>query len=665
MDRYNTPQEATIFNFKNIYNKLIEDLSFVNNQNLLTNPNFREEREGEIFTWSNNNQLEYIGDYDEDKNSRFLRWLEPASPITPDGLFWQTINQYKLEVNTDYTFIIEMEKDIATLENEISIDILGGADDLFASIYSEQIDNTLIRHFVELDREIHIVRFKTRENSALTGRFNSDIMIALRHHNITGAGNPWFRINNIALVQGNLAFLNPEYNELNGKVRFHDHETDESERYWEISVDNEVTWERLMTDNQYLEDRIEELIEAHMLSAVRQSNIIAGSNIDIDYGSIDDGEGHIIPTLTISSTAVGGTSGGGTGDWTREDMIYQALLEQSDFSYASYNTLMEEQNVTFTGGAYYDGSEDDTGSGKVIGYTSDTFIIDDLVTEKGVDHFSFYVHAETNLGVDAREVVDLEYDASTDGVIWTGWTACGLKEYITTNDVFKYLKLRFTFKGAGQRNITSYGLMYGYDQLSGNASNGFVEVHQVTAVDEAATEATIALPNGRWYHKDGKSLEVFYDGNRLLEGVDYVEVNAGFPDKSNAVTFLVDLVEDKYIVFKEIYGKTSTTSLASTQPWMSISANYSANTFNKILVDTTSNAVTVTIPQNPNVGDEIQIADMKGTFAINNLTLHSDNHVIQNSYYNFIIDDNLAHVTLVFVNATVGWRVYHYYSFTK
>ena len=68
---------------------------------------------------------------------------------------------------------------------------------------------------------------------------------------------------------------------------------------------------------------------------------------------------------------------------------------------------------------------------------------------------------------------------------------------------------------------------------------------------------------------------------------------------------------------------------------------------NGYFVNTTSGAITVTLPASPSVGDYLQIKDYAGTFATNNLTIARNGWDIQGSANDSIIQTNRAARTVV------------------
>jgi hypothetical protein len=75
-------------------------------------------------------------------------------------------------------------------------------------------------------------------------------------------------------------------------------------------------------------------------------------------------------------------------------------------------------------------------------------------------------------------------------------------------------------------------------------------------------------------------------------------------------------------------------------------------------VNTTSAAITVTLPSSPTAGDEVTIVDYAGTADTNNITITSSNN-INGSSNDVKIDYTRGGVSLVYVDATQGWVTYN------
>ena len=72
-------------------------------------------------------------------------------------------------------------------------------------------------------------------------------------------------------------------------------------------------------------------------------------------------------------------------------------------------------------------------------------------------------------------------------------------------------------------------------------------------------------------------------------------------------------------------------------------------------VNTTSGAITVTLPASPSLGDEVSIIDASGTADTNNITVGRNSENIQGSAADLTISTERAAFTLVYFNSTQGW----------
>ena len=85
--------------------------------------------------------------------------------------------------------------------------------------------------------------------------------------------------------------------------------------------------------------------------------------------------------------------------------------------------------------------------------------------------------------------------------------------------------------------------------------------------------------------------------------------------------------------------------------WQSVqTTGFTAVAGNGYFVDTTSGAITVTLPASASLGDQIAIKDYAGTFASNNLTIGRNGHNIQGVANDSLISTNRASLLLVYVD---------------
>ena len=72
-------------------------------------------------------------------------------------------------------------------------------------------------------------------------------------------------------------------------------------------------------------------------------------------------------------------------------------------------------------------------------------------------------------------------------------------------------------------------------------------------------------------------------------------------------------------------------------------------------VNTTSAAITMTLPSSASIGDTIQVIDYAGTADSNNITIGRNSHKIQGDAADLTVSTERAAFTLVYVDATQGW----------
>ena len=87
-------------------------------------------------------------------------------------------------------------------------------------------------------------------------------------------------------------------------------------------------------------------------------------------------------------------------------------------------------------------------------------------------------------------------------------------------------------------------------------------------------------------------------------------------------------------------------------------ADFTATAGEGYFVNTTSSAITVTMPSSPSAGDEVSLVDYAGTADTNNITITSSNN-INGSSDDLLINYERGGVSMVYVDATQGWIAYN------
>ena len=89
--------------------------------------------------------------------------------------------------------------------------------------------------------------------------------------------------------------------------------------------------------------------------------------------------------------------------------------------------------------------------------------------------------------------------------------------------------------------------------------------------------------------------------------------------------------------------------------WELVDSNVVVSKNTTALVDTSASTLELTLPPNPLENDEVRVIDAKGTFDVNNLTLSSDDKIME-SDDNIVLDKQGTYMTLVYINDSYGWK---------
>jgi len=100
------------------------------------------------------------------------------------------------------------------------------------------------------------------------------------------------------------------------------------------------------------------------------------------------------------------------------------------------------------------------------------------------------------------------------------------------------------------------------------------------------------------------------------------------------------------------FGRTGTVDWDTTAK----TASFTAVSGNGYFVNTTSGAITLTLPASPSAGDIVAVSDYANTFATNNLTVARNGSLINGVAFDYTISTNGISLTFVYVDGTRGWK---------
>ena len=160
---------------------------------------------------------------------------------------------------------------------------------------------------------------------------------------------------------------------------------------------------------------------------------------------------------------------------------------------------------------------------------------------------------------------------------------------------------------------------------------------------------------------DGSNLSIAAQGDlRLLDstGGEYVALQAPATVASNVTLTLpaTDGDADQALVTNGS-GVLSFSTISGGASWQAVvtAATKTAVAGEGYFLNTTSNAITLTLPGSASIGDFVSFVDYAGTFDTNNLTIARNGHKIQGATADLVVSTERAANTLVYVDATQGW----------
>jgi len=140
------------------------------------------------------------------------------------------------------------------------------------------------------------------------------------------------------------------------------------------------------------------------------------------------------------------------------------------------------------------------------------------------------------------------------------------------------------------------------------------------------------------------------DLNNVLDAV--ISTNSGTSRPSSAVAGT--LWYDTSDTTLKLYNGSADINVGQTS-WVVKSADFTATAGSKNFVNTSSGAVTCTLPASPSQGDEIRFIDSNATFDTNNLTINRNGKPISGDASNLTVSTERAGFGLVFYDDTQGW----------
>jgi hypothetical protein len=160
---------------------------------------------------------------------------------------------------------------------------------------------------------------------------------------------------------------------------------------------------------------------------------------------------------------------------------------------------------------------------------------------------------------------------------------------------------------------------------------------------------------------DGSNVQIGSQGDLRLGDSDnsnYVALHAPTTVTSNyTLTLPATTGSANQVLQTDGSGNLSFATVSGGAAWQAVVTSTTLTTVSKqgYFINTSSNAITATLPTSPTLGDFISFIDYAGTFDTNNLTVARNGHKIQGDASDLTVATERAGFTLVYVDSTQGW----------
>ena len=178
-----------------------------------------------------------------------------------------------------------------------------------------------------------------------------------------------------------------------------------------------------------------------------------------------------------------------------------------------------------------------------------------------------------------------------------------------------------------------------------SAPGSKLELYKFTA-DSGQTVFSGNDTTNRFMSYEPGNIQVFLNGLLLNDSDDYTASN------TKAIRLLTGAALNDEL---KVASFETTSEITRSNTWTAPSGTVSAAAGDKLFIDTSGGARTITLPSSATMGDEIRIIDVTGNAGTNNITVSRNGHNIQGAASDLVINIARAGTGLAYYNATQGW----------
>ena len=150
----------------------------------------------------------------------------------------------------------------------------------------------------------------------------------------------------------------------------------------------------------------------------------------------------------------------------------------------------------------------------------------------------------------------------------------------------------------------------------------------------------------------------------LITDANDAPENAGF-NELQAATFILNGLNfptadgiSGQVLTTDGSGNLSWINSSTSASWQNVNNNTAASIGDKVIVDSpnpSNQPITITLPANPNFGEEVSVIDGTANSQSYNITINRNGRNIDGAAEDFEIDVNGAGFNFVYFNSTRGW----------